>query len=107
MPIRAEDGRHLPNLRGDERKPLLGEAKHIDLDVKGSDVAAGWAREMLELSAPRTVGAQFERVWLNGKLTGVLSFSCPPSSSNCLMSLSEFTFAIMSCPDTSESTTAF
>jgi len=49
--------------------PIKSVIDMVDLekiDVR-SIVAAGWAREMLELSDARTLGAQFERVWLNGR----------------------------------------
>jgi hypothetical protein len=49
-------------------KPLVIETDSRGYDeLQASDVAAGWAREMLELSDARTLGAQFERVWVNGR----------------------------------------
>lgn len=47
--------------------PLVIETDSRGYDeLHASDVAAGWAREMLELSEVRTLGARFERVWVNG-----------------------------------------
>lgn len=49
-------------------KPLVIETDSRGYDeLQASDVAAGWAREMLELADVRVLGAQFERVWVNGR----------------------------------------
>jgi hypothetical protein len=48
-------------------KPLVIETDSRGYDeLQASDVAAGWAREMLEFGEPHSLGACFERVWLNG-----------------------------------------
>jgi hypothetical protein len=49
-------------------KPLVIETDSHGYDeLQASDVAAGWAREMLELTDARALGAQFERVLVNGR----------------------------------------
>ena len=46
---------------------LVKEYESHALDeLQASDVAAGWAREMLETGEVRNLGSKFERVWLNG-----------------------------------------
>jgi hypothetical protein len=48
--------------------PLVMETDSRAYDeIQASDVAAGWAREMLEVGDARTLGSRFERVWLNGR----------------------------------------
>lgn len=48
--------------------PLVREVDSRALDeIQAADIAAGWAREMLEVGDPTTLGARFERVWLNGR----------------------------------------
>jgi hypothetical protein len=49
-------------------RPLVIETDSRGYDeLQASDVAAGWAREMLDLTDARSLGAQFERVWVNGR----------------------------------------
>lgn len=49
-------------------KPLVIETDSRGYDeLQASDIAAGWAREMLEVTEPHALGASFERVWLNGR----------------------------------------
>lgn len=50
---------------GDE--PLVREviSRAID-EIQAADIAAGWARDVLEVSDPRGLGSHFERVWVNG-----------------------------------------
>jgi hypothetical protein len=48
--------------------PLVVETDSRGYDeLQASDIAAGWAREMLELGEANTLGTRFERVWLNGR----------------------------------------
>jgi len=48
-------------------QPLVIETDSRGYDeLQASDIAAGWAREMLEVGEPRSLGDRFERVWLNG-----------------------------------------
>lgn len=49
--------------------PLIREvsSKAID-EIQAADIAAGWARDMLEVADSLSLGTQFERVWFNGKL---------------------------------------
>jgi hypothetical protein len=57
-----------PDLRRTSDSPLVIETDSRGYDeLQASDVAAGWAREMLELADARSLGTQFERVWLNGR----------------------------------------
>ena len=57
----------------EELCPISDEPLVIETDSRGydelqaSDIAAGWAREMLELGEASTLGTRFERVWLNGR----------------------------------------
>lgn len=49
--------------------PLVSEADSKSyFELQAADVAAGWAREMLETNEPRALANKFERVWLNGEL---------------------------------------
>jgi hypothetical protein len=65
--IATEFERAYPEFDAFSDEPLVIETDSRGYDeLQASDVAAGWAREMLELAEPRTLGAQFERVWLNG-----------------------------------------
>jgi hypothetical protein len=48
-------------------KPLVIETDSRGYDeIQASDIAAGWAREMLEFADAKNLGSRFERVWLNG-----------------------------------------
>ena len=48
-------------------RPLVREVSSRAIDeIQAADIAAGWARDVLEVSEPRSLGAQFERVWING-----------------------------------------
>ncbi len=49
-------------------RPLIREvtSKAID-EIQAADIAAGWARDVLEVSDARSLGSVFERVWVNGK----------------------------------------
>jgi hypothetical protein len=49
-------------------QPLVIESDSRGYDeIQAADISAGWAREMLELADPHSLGARFERVWLNGE----------------------------------------
>jgi hypothetical protein len=49
-------------------QPLVIESDSRGHDeIQAADISAGWAREMLELGEPHTLGTRFERVWLNGE----------------------------------------
>ncbi len=39
-------------------------------EIQAADIAAGWARDLLEVSDARALGDQFERVWVNGIRSG-------------------------------------
>jgi hypothetical protein len=55
------------DLGGIADAPLVIETESRGHDeLQASDIAAGWAREMLELGEVSTLGTRFERVWLNG-----------------------------------------
>jgi len=41
------------------------DSRAID-EIQAADIAAGWARDMLETGEPRRLGDRFERVWING-----------------------------------------
>jgi hypothetical protein len=41
------------------------DSRGID-DIQAADIAAGWARDMLETGEPKDLGGRFERVWING-----------------------------------------
>ncbi len=48
---------------------LVRECSSADLDqLQAADVAAGWAREIIDLGEQRTLTSRFEVVWLNGQL---------------------------------------
>jgi len=48
--------------------PLVKEVDSRAIDeLQAADVAAGWAREILETSEAETLGQRFERVWINGR----------------------------------------
>ena len=47
--------------------PLIREVSSRAIDeLQAADIAAGWARDALEVGDVRSLGAQFERVWANG-----------------------------------------
>jgi hypothetical protein len=57
-----------PDLDRTSDKPLVIETDSRGYnELQASDVAAGWARELLELVDAQALGARFERVWLNGR----------------------------------------
>jgi len=41
--------------------------EHYIDEIQAADIAVEWVRELLELSDIRSLGSQFERVWVNGK----------------------------------------
>lgn len=48
-------------------QPLVTEIDSRQIDhIQAADIAAGWAREMLELSDIRFLAGRFECVWVNG-----------------------------------------
>lgn len=48
--------------------PLVIETDSRGYDeIQASDIAAGWAREMLEVADARSLGDRYERVWINGR----------------------------------------
>ncbi len=48
-------------------KPVVREVDSRGIDeIQAADIAAGWAREILETNESKTLGARFERVWVNG-----------------------------------------
>jgi hypothetical protein len=61
-------GEQLPIVGAITDKPLVIEvdSKAID-EIQAADIAAGWAREILETNDPKTLGARFDRVWINGR----------------------------------------
>lgn len=57
-----------PMFPKDSKSPLIREADSRAIDhIQAADIAAGWARDILETSEPKALGAQFERVWVNGR----------------------------------------
>lgn len=49
-------------------EPLVIETDSRGYDeIQASDIAAGWARDMLEVADARSLGDRYERVWLNGR----------------------------------------
>jgi hypothetical protein len=59
--------RRFPEWSGAGPLPLVREISSGALDeLQAADIAAGWARDALELGDVRSLGAQFERVWANG-----------------------------------------
>ena len=59
---------HLPGELVGAERPLVREVDSRALDeIQAADIAAGWAREMLETGDYRVLGTRFERVWLNGR----------------------------------------
>jgi len=61
-------GEQLPVVGTLTDKPLVTEvdSKAID-EIQAADIAAGWARDILETSEPSTLGTRFDRVWVNGQ----------------------------------------
>lgn len=56
-----------PDWGGGPEGPLVREVSSRTLDeLQAADIAAGWARDALEVGDARSLGAQFERVWANG-----------------------------------------
>jgi len=65
--IGAQVESHLP-LGLSAAKPIVRELDSRAIDeLQAADVAAGWAREILEVSDLRAVANKFERVWSNGR----------------------------------------
>lgn len=59
---------YLPGEMATSQSPLVREVDSRALDeIQAADIAAGWAREMLEVGGPKSLGDKFERVWLNGR----------------------------------------
>ena len=58
---------NLPFVGEISNEPLVREVDSRAIDhIQGADIAAGWAREVLETSDVRSLGNTFERVWHNG-----------------------------------------
>lgn len=50
------------------RTPLIKEVDSRGIDhLQAADMAAGWAREMLETGSLRALADKFEHVWVNGE----------------------------------------
>lgn len=50
------------------KTPLVSEMDSHEMDhLQASDVAAGWARDLIELGDLRSLGRRFESVWVNGR----------------------------------------
>jgi hypothetical protein len=48
---------------------LVRECSSAELDqLQAADIAAGWARELIDLGEQRTIASRFEFVWVNGQL---------------------------------------
>ena|SRR5271154_2936731 len=48
--------------------PLIREVSSRAIDeIQAADIAAGWARDALEVAESRALGDQFEKVWVNGR----------------------------------------
>ena len=66
--ITACVSRLLPGELAAGPKPWVRELNSRDIDeLQAADIAAGWARELIDLSNTRALGQTFERVWLNGR----------------------------------------
>lgn len=61
-------GKQLPLAGKITDQPLVKEVDSRAIDeIQAADIAAGWAREILETNDPKTLGYRFERVWINGQ----------------------------------------
>lgn len=61
-------GEQLPTIGSISSQPLVREINSRVIDeIQAADIAAGWARDLLEVAEPKALGSTFERVWLNGK----------------------------------------
>lgn len=61
--------RDFPVVGESQARKLVSEQDSRTVDhLQAADLAAGWARELLELvGGPRSLADKFERVWVNGK----------------------------------------
>ena len=51
-----------------EDVPLIREVDSRAIDeIQAADIAAGWAREIIDTASSKALGVRFERVWLNGR----------------------------------------
>jgi hypothetical protein len=59
----------LPSTLSLSSEPLVREADSRAIDqIQAADVAAGWAREVIDTAGVRALGTRFERIWVNGDL---------------------------------------
>ena len=60
-------GEQLPLAGRISDKPVVREVDSRGIDhIQAADVAAGWARDILETNEAQSLGGMFERVWVNG-----------------------------------------
>ena len=49
-------------------EPLVKEVSSRAIDeLQAADIAAGWAREIVDVGDSGSLAARFERLWINGK----------------------------------------
>ncbi|MGD0662053.1 MAG: hypothetical protein ABSD38_28685 [Syntrophorhabdales bacterium] len=66
--IASAIGEQLPLAGQLTTAPLVKEVDSRAIDeLQAADIAAGWAREILETNEAVTLGQRFERVWINGR----------------------------------------
>ena len=59
---------YLPTIGMLSKEPLIKEVDSRTFDqLQACDIAAGWARDMLETGDVNVLGSRFERVWKNGQ----------------------------------------
>jgi hypothetical protein len=65
--ISAQMEGHFPNFSIEKKGEIVREIDSRAIDhIQAADIAAGWARDMLEVSDQKALGNVFERVWING-----------------------------------------
>lgn len=58
---------HFPSFSIAKKGQIIREVDSRSIDhIQAADIAAGWAREILELSNERALAHMFEKVWING-----------------------------------------
>ena len=58
---------HVPTLGAMSAEPLVREVDSRAIDeLQAADIAAGWARDILEVGSATSLLGVFERIWLNG-----------------------------------------
>lgn len=58
---------YFPTLSIPEKGQLIRELDSRSINhIQAADIAAGWARETLELTDERALAHTFEKLWVNG-----------------------------------------